>query len=425
MIKEGLKKGELYVNYLGPSSAALGSLVATPILISNLGLKEWSLFALVNILLPLAYFIIFGKSQIVRRLMINVILSNHKAMESINKFYEFEKKNFLRFIPIVIFFSFLLIFFNLKNYQSFVAAEFSLILVSIAVLIKMFEIYYDATLNGLKMHYKLNISSSFVTIMKWIVIVYLSFNDEIGINVILITVIIFSLILICIQRILIKNVTRNILPKLNNQKNTILELKETDFGIVVLLIMLLQQFDKVLVFGILDPLSLSYFGIAFMLSSIIPMIISPLVGYFTPEIYQAVEKNLKDRKKYFSMLLLIQFIVLFAPLTILNVYLEPILKFWLGNNVDSMDILFFLIPMSLGALSISLLNSIKVLFIGENKIIYIKKPLVLLLFFLILLSVGLYLEILTVIFYIYCWSISLFILNIYFYFVFFKKNIYN
>ena len=78
MLKEAFKKGQLYVNYLGPSSALLGNLIATPILISNLGLEAWSLFALVNILLPLVYFVLFGSSEIVRRLMINIFLGNNK-----------------------------------------------------------------------------------------------------------------------------------------------------------------------------------------------------------------------------------------------------------------------------------------------------------------------------------------------------------
>jgi len=421
MIKEALKKGELYINYLGPTSAALGSLISTPILISNLGLKEWSLFALINILLPLVYFILFGTSQIIRRLMINVILNNNKALESINKFYEFEKKIIFRFFPAVIFLSSLLIFFNLENYQSFISAKFSLILVSIGVVVKIFEIYYDATLNGLKLHFKLNLSTSIVTIFKWTAIVYLSFNKEIGINIILFIVIFFSLILLCIQRILIRKVIFEIKPKLISKKNKILQLKETDFGVVVLLIMLIQQFDKVLVFGFLEPLSLSYFGIAYMLSSIIPLAISPLLSYFTPEIYHSVEMNIQSRKKYFSKLVFIQFILLFIPLAILNVCLDEVLKIWLGDTINSKDILYFLIPMSLSALSISLLNSLNVLFIGENKINYLKKPLFILLLFLILLTTGLYLQTFTVIFHLYFWSISLLILNVYFYFVFFRK----
>ena len=73
------KKGQLYVNYLGPFSALLGSLIATPILISNLGLKEWSLFALVNILLPLVSLVLYGSDENGRRLMINIFIGNNKT----------------------------------------------------------------------------------------------------------------------------------------------------------------------------------------------------------------------------------------------------------------------------------------------------------------------------------------------------------
>tara|TARA_X000000368_G_C23034136_1_gene713864 strand:+ start:687 stop:1970 length:1284 start_codon:yes stop_codon:yes gene_type:complete len=422
MIKEGLKKGQLYINYLGPLSALVGSVIATPILISNLGLEEWSLFALINIMLPVVYFVLFGSSQIVRRLMINIILSNNKAKESINMFYKHEKLIFFRFIPSLIFLSILLILFNSGNYHSSIMVEFSLVLVSIAVLIKIFEFYYDSVLNGLKQHYKLHLSTFIITTCKWVTIIYLSSIKEIDINTILFTVIIFSILLLLVQRKFIVNISDEIQKKLVNQsKNIISEFKENDFGIVILLFMSLQQFDKVLVFGILEPLSLSYFGIAFMLSSIVPLIMSPLIGYLTPEIYQFVEVNSKDRKKYFSKLINIQLVFLFVPLVIINFYLEQILNIWLGKNINSFDVLSFLIPLSLSALSISLLNSLKILFIGENKITYIKKPLVVMFFVFILLTALLYLQILNTIVYLYFWSISLFFLTIYLCFVFFKK----
>lgn len=422
MIKEGLKKGQLYINYLGPLSALVGSVIATPILISNLGLEEWSLFALINIMLPVVYFVLFGSSQIVRRLMINIILSNNKAKESINMFYKHEKLIFFRFIPSLIFLSILLILFNSGNYHSSIMVELSLVLVSIAVLIKIFEFYYDSVLNGLKQHYKLHLSTFIITTCKWLIIIYLSSIKEIDINTILFTVIIFSILLLLVQRKFIVNISDEIQKKLVNQnKNIISEFKENDFGIVILLFMSLQQFDKVLVFGILEPLSLSYFGIAFMLSSIVPLIMSPMIGYLTPEIYQSVEVNSKDRKKYFSKLINIQLVFLFFPLVIINFYLEQILNIWLGKNINSFDVLSFLIPLSLSALSISLLNSLKILFIGENKITYIKKPLVVMFFVFILLTALLYLQILNTIVYLYFWSISLFFLTIYLCFVFFKK----
>jgi len=79
MNKKTFLKGQLYINYLGPFSALLGNLIATPILISNLGLEEWSLFALINILLPLVSLILFGSSFFVGRLMINIFLGNEKT----------------------------------------------------------------------------------------------------------------------------------------------------------------------------------------------------------------------------------------------------------------------------------------------------------------------------------------------------------
>lgn len=423
MIKEALKKKQLYINYLGPSSALLGSVFATPILILNLGLKEWSLFALINILLPIIYFVLFGSNQIVRRLMINIILNNYKAKKSIHIFYKYEKKIFFRFIISIIFLSLLLIKFNSYSYQSFNSVEWSFVFVSIAVLIKIYEIYYADTLNGLKQHYKLNLSTFIVTICKWVAIIYLSFINEININTLILLVIIFSLLLIIIQRLFISNIFKMKLNHFKNQSKQITsEFKDNNFGIIIILFLLLQQFDKILVFGVLDPLSLSYFAIAFMLSSIVPLIISPLIGYLTPEIYQSVEVNLKKRKKYFSQLIIVQFILLLTPLIILNLYLDPILNLWLENSVNSVDISSFLMPLSLSALSMSLLNSLKVLFIGENKIALLKKPLVMVLLLFILLTTILYVNILTVEAYLYCWSISMFFLTIYFYIVFFKKN---
>jgi hypothetical protein len=109
MIKQAFKKGQLYVNYLGPSSSLLGNLIATPILILNLGLNEWSLFALVNIFLPLVYLVLFGSGEFVKRLMINIFLGNEKTKKSINMFYKYEKINFIRFIVAIVFLSFALI----------------------------------------------------------------------------------------------------------------------------------------------------------------------------------------------------------------------------------------------------------------------------------------------------------------------------
>lgn len=422
MIKKALKEGQLYANYLGPSSALLGNLIATPILIANLGLKYWSLFALINIFLPLTFITLFGNAEIVKRLMINIFLENNKSSISINKFFIFERKILIRFFPSIFILSFALIFFNSNNYQLIDTFQISFILISIAVFIKTFEFYYAEILNGLKQHYKLQISGFINTMIKWISIIYLSFLDEININILILTVIFFSIFTIVIQRIFIIDVFN----KKNNFNQQLQEIKleenENNFGFIILLILLLQQFDKVLVFGILDPLSLSYFGVAFLLSTAVPLILSPIIGYLTPEIYEKVEINSTKRKKKFSQLIIIQFILMIITLGLVNLFLDKILIIWLGDDINSINISSFFIPLSIGTLSISLLNSMKILFIAENKIILMKKTLMLLFLIFLLLIIFLYLQKITVDIYLYCWSISMLASIIYFYYIFFIRK---
>ena len=423
MIIKAFKKGQLYTNYLGPLSAILGNLIATPILITNLGLSEWSLFALVSILLPIVYFILFGSHELVRRLMINIFLGNKKTFQSINIFYKYERKIFIRFVPSVILLSFLLIILNSDNYDFFKTIELSFIIISIAVLIKVFEIYYSELLNGLKQHYKLHLYAFVITVLKWSSIIYLSFFKEINVNVLLLTLIIYSCLLLIIQRIIILNIFKKKQEKkINKNQNVISNFNKSNFGAIIILIWLFQHFDKVLVFGILDPLSLSYFGIAFMLCRGIQTIVLPIVNYFTPEIYETVEQDLKDRKKYFSKLIVSQFLILVVFLIIVLIYLEQILNVWLGNNLNFSDIKLFVIPLSIGTLSISIINSLKFLFIAENKISLMKKPSIIVVCLLIGFTALIYFNVISVEIYLYCWSISMFLLLMYFYFIFFNKN---
>ena len=423
MIKQAFKKGQLYVNYLGPSSSVLGNLIATPILISNLGIKEWSLFALISIFVPLVQIILFGSSEFVRRLMINIFLSNEKTKKSIDMFYKYEKKNFFRFITATMILSFILIIFNSNNYPLYEKIELSFIFVSIAVFIKIFEFYYSELLNGLKQHYKLHLYAFIITVTKWVAIIYLSFQSEININTLLVAVIIFSCFMLIIQRVLILNMFKTKQNQLTDQnKEGFSKFDEKNFGMIIFLILLLQQFPSVLAFGILDSLSLSYFAIALILSGGIPLLLAPIVVYLTPEIYETVEVNSMDRKKHFSKLLIAQFLIILITLVIINLYLEQILFLWLGKTIDSFKISSYLVPLSISALSISLFNSVKVFFIAENKVSLMKKPLLLVNFLLIFLTINIYFKILNVEIYLYCWSISILFLMLYFYFIFFKKK---
>ena len=422
MIKQVLIKGDLYINYLGPLSAILGNLIATPLLISNLGLNQWSLFALINILLPLVYLNLFGSSEIVRRMMINIFLVNKKIKKSIDLFFKYEKKIFIRFFPAIFILSIILISFNSNSYSSFKKIEFTFFFISVAVLIKMFEFYYSELLNGLKQHYKLHIYGFVVTFIKWSTIIYLSFLSEVNINTLIITMIIFSFLMIIIQRILILNFFQKIQKKSNTQdKEFKTGLIEKKFGITIFLLLLIQHFNKILAFGYLDSNNISYFGIALMLSSAIPLIITPIIVYLTPEIYETSELSANDRKEKFSYLLVNQLFIMTILLVITNLFLDSIIALWIQNNINYTNISLFFIPLSISTLSISMLTSLKILFIAENKLNYMWKPLVLVFIMFIFFTMMMHLQVITVEIYLYCLSISKFILGIYFSIIYLKK----
>ena len=127
-----------------------------------------------------------------------------------------------------------------------------------------------------------------------------------------------------------------------------------------------------------------------MISGAIPLIISPFIGYLTPEIYETVEVRSRDRKKKFSRLIVTQFIILLTILIIVNLFLEQILALWLGKNINSFEISKYLIPLSINAFSISLFNSLKIFFIAENEVTFMKKPLVLTFFLFVFLTIIIY-----------------------------------
>jgi len=426
MIKKALNHGQLYINYLGPLSASLGNFIATPILILNLGLKGWSLFALINILLPLVYLILFGNAEIAKRLMINVLLGNKKTEKSIKIFYEFEKKLIKRLIPAIIILSITLTIFNSDKYISYDSIELTFILISIAIFIKIFEFYYAEILNGLKEHYKLQVYAFIVTILKWCSIISISYLSEININFILLTVIIFSFFLMTILRLVILDTFKKKVQKISQNNETISLSNDSNFGIIMLSLLLIQQFDKVLAFGILEPLTLSYFAIALMICSAIYYIVLPVGLYLTPEIYEAVELNKKNRNKKYFKLIIIQFIILLSLLTISNLYLGPILIFWLGKNIDIIAVSSFLMPLTIITLSFSLLNSIKIFLIAENKLKLMKKPLVITFCILLFLVLIVYFKFLTSQIYLYLYSFLIFFVTIYLcYKIFLKKLFIN
>ena len=422
MNKNIFLKGELYINYLGPFSSLLGNLIATPILISNLGIKEWSLFALINILLPLVTLVLAGKGFFMSRLMINIFLGNEKTKKSIDMFYKQEQKIFARCIISIIFLSICLFLLNSNNYSSFEKIGLTFFLISIAVFIKIFEQFYAYLLNGLKEHYKLQVSGSIVTISKWALVVYLSLQNDIKINTLIISLIIFSLLLIIVQKLYLLNYFKNKKNKFTYlNKNSISDFNEKNFDVIFFLILLLLQFYNVLIFGILDPIKISYFAIALMISTSIGLIYSPLIGYLVPEINEKGEIRSKGRIKYFLNLIIKQFIVLLSILLFANLFLEEILYLWMGNSLNLKEISNFLIPLSICVLAKELLGTLKILYVAENKINFMKNPVLLAFFICIVLTISIFLKVITPLIYLYCGSFLILTLTLYFYFIFFKK----
>ena len=426
MNKNVLLNGELYINYLGPFSALFGNLVATPILISNLGIEEWSLFALVNILLPIVSLVLAGKGFFVGRLMINIFLRNEKTEKSIDTFYKHERKIFIRFIISTIFFTTLLIILNSNKYQSFETIKLTFFLISIAVFIKIFEKFYGYLLNGLKEHYKLQLSGSIITIFKWIVVIYLSLQNDIKINTLIEVLIFFSLLLIIIQRLFILSHFKRKQLSLNNLKKKVtLGFDEKNFDTVIFLMLLIQQFYNVLIFGVLDPVKISYFGIALMISLSIPLVYSPIRGYFTPEINEKGELKSKDRIKYYAIFFILQLAVLLALLLLVNFFLEEIIIFWIGKTLNIEEISIFLIPLSISILGKELLETLRILFVSENKILLMKNSTILIFLIFIFLIILLYSRIISFETYLYCGSISIFTLAFYYFFIFCRKSLYR
>ena len=95
---------------------------------------------------------------------------------------------------------------------------------------------------------------------------------------------------------------------------------EKNFDTVIFLMLLIQQFYNVLIFGVLDPIKISYFGIALMISVSIPLVYSPIRGYLTPEINEKGELKSKDRIKYYAIYFILQLVILLVLLSSVNFF---------------------------------------------------------------------------------------------------------
>ena len=90
-------------------------------------------------------------------------------------------------------------------------------------------------------------------------------------------------------------------------------------------------------------------------------------------------------------------------------------------NIEEISI--FLIPLSISILSKELLETLRILYVSENKILLMKNSTILLFLIFIFLIILLYSKIISPETYLYCGAISIFFLAFY-YFLFFLEKVY-
>ena len=402
------KQKDLYINYLGPISAIIGSFIATPILITNLNLETWSLFALINLFLPINYLILYGNNNLIKRKMINIFLNNKKKLISSSLFFHLEKKIFIKFSIFSLLLFVILKIFNSNSYQDLDNLDLSFFFVSLAIVIKIFEIYYAEALSGLKLHFQMNFSLFLITLLKWLSIIYLSYLNNIDINLIILIVIFFSLILLLIQRRLIKRFFKSKNIKDNDHSKYFNQFKNTSFsfGSAITLLFIIQQFDKVLLFGFLDSRLIAFYSIASILIGLISSAISPILSYLAPEIYELSENKKKDRWKIYLRLLLIHFLILSSIILLFNFNFELILSFWL-QDILSRNALTFFHPLSIALLAISITETVKTIYIAENSFNNLLLSFYLLLIYQFIQFFMLIFDLINFEIYLYSWSFSL------------------
>ena len=254
----------------------------------------------------------------------------------------------------------------------------------------------------------MNFSLFLITLLKWLSIIYLSYLNNIDINLIILIVIFFSLILLLIQRRLIKkffkskNIKDNDHSKYSNQfKNT-----NFSFGSAITLLLIIQQFDKVLLFGFLDSRLIAFYSIASILIGLISSAISPILSYLAPEIYELSENKKKDRWKIYLRLLLIHFLILSSIILLFNFNFELILSFWL-QDILSRNALTFFYPLSIALLAISITETVKTIYIAENSFNNLLLSFYLLLIYQFIQFFMLIFDLINFEIYLYSWSFSL------------------
>ena len=399
-----------FVNYIGPASTIILNIIFTPLLINFYGLDNWTIIGLIFLLQPICYLVLFGTNNFINREIINIFNLN-KSSEILSLFNQIEKKLYLKSI---IFFLILLIFLLiLSEIQYIEYAKFSLIVLVLIITLKIFEIFFSATLNGLKDHLILNLLLTFSSILKWALGYFIILFWNLSINYFLLIFLLMTFITLLMLKIRVKfffyGISREVKYIYTNKKFL------NDIAKTAIFILLIFQFDKFIIIFSESKKQLGSFSLAFMVASSLPQLITPMLSYFAPILNELNELNesLKHSKLNLKLILYNIFFSTTCGITILF-FGERLLTFWLGDPDLSKNVHKYLIPLSLIYLNYNLLIQMQNYFTSTKNLSRFKIILIyisiLLLILLIICKIYL-----TFLFFLYCSMLVLTSLSIFFY----------
>ena len=363
------------VNYYGPYSALLLSLIFTPFLIIILGLEEWAPIGIVNLLTPSIYIILYGLNISASREFINILLKNNKSQAVVSFFWQSLVKITFRNLIFFIFILLLLIFYfsNIKDSNFFERYTIISILISFILVFKVYEVFFSACLNGLKDFFYLNTILSISSIIKWIIgfliTYYISNKVETFLFIFLITTIFTSVILNLRISFFIKKI-----KYLKNERDSIYtnELYK-NIGIVTVLLTIYQQIDKLILVSGVSEKTIGYYSLAFMFAIAIPQIVNPMLGFFAPSLNQYVQtEKITQLNQLYKKIFFINFIILSFLSIFLFFFGDIILYLWLRNANISIEVFKFLKPLILVFFAFGFLIHAHNYLVAIKKIIFMK-----------------------------------------------------
>lgn len=382
-----LNKLRFAINYLGPFSSIFWILIFTPLYLSYFGKDQWSVIGIMSLLQPLSYIFLFGAGHLITREIVKI--KNKFYSEKIYKSYlDLQNKLFLK--SVALFFILLVVLTIFKNFKyDFDYSLLTLTILSLIISIKIIEIYYFATLTGLKDFYYFNILQSLFAFLKWggSYIIIIIFNLQI------LEFLYIYFFLSIIQSILLKKRINFLLGeiKIPVKKYSFSMKFSYDIAFISIFILILFQFDKFIFLTSFTKETLSAYSIAFLLASGLPNFILPMIGFFTP-----IMNTYFEEKSYSSLdnlnikISIINYFFSISSFLIILLIGKKILNLWLDDLKFVEKVFSYFIPLSAIYLNYNLLTQLQVFYIANKSLNILKFSFTILMIILILSSIVCY-----------------------------------